>query len=218
MLTQGGTVVTLENRSFDAAAHPRRHRARGCGIGGDGRRRLRPADARGARRIARPLGPVSLTMLVSAGVMWSAETKAALAQHLPPTLLVDLLGSTEAHGLGSAVATPGRGADDSRVQARAPRHGHRRRRPRPRPGRHGHARRRRAVPGRLPQGPRKDRPHVPRRRRPAGLGSRRLGPAGGTTARSTLLGRGSLCINTGGEKVFPEEVEEALETHPAVRD
>jgi 3-oxocholest-4-en-26-oate---CoA ligase len=34
----------------------------------------------------------------------------------------------------------------------------------------------------------------------------------------TLLGRGSLCINTGGEKVFPEEVEEALETHPAVRD
>ena len=34
----------------------------------------------------------------------------------------------------------------------------------------------------------------------------------------TLLGRGSLCVNTGGEKVFPEEVEEALETHSAVRD
>ena len=33
-----------------------------------------------------------------------------------------------------------------------------------------------------------------------------------------LLGRGSVCINTGGEKVFPEEVEEALKTHPAVRD
>ena len=27
-----------------------------------------------------------------------------------------------------------------------------------------------------------------------------------------------MCINTGGEKVFPEEVEEALKTHPAVRD
>jgi acyl-CoA synthetase (AMP-forming)/AMP-acid ligase II len=27
-----------------------------------------------------------------------------------------------------------------------------------------------------------------------------------------------VCINTGGEKVFPEEVEEALKTHPAVRD
>jgi fatty-acyl-CoA synthase len=34
----------------------------------------------------------------------------------------------------------------------------------------------------------------------------------------TLLGRGSVCINTGGEKVFPEEVEEVLKTHPAVLD
>ena len=33
-----------------------------------------------------------------------------------------------------------------------------------------------------------------------------------------LLGRGSVCINTGGEKVFPEEVEEALKTHADVRD
>ena len=34
----------------------------------------------------------------------------------------------------------------------------------------------------------------------------------------TLLGRGSLTINTGGEKVFPEEVEEPLRDHPAVAD
>jgi acyl-coenzyme A synthetase/AMP-(fatty) acid ligase len=33
-----------------------------------------------------------------------------------------------------------------------------------------------------------------------------------------FLGRGSLCINTAGEKVFPEEVEEALRAHPAVLD
>jgi acyl-CoA synthetase (AMP-forming)/AMP-acid ligase II len=33
-----------------------------------------------------------------------------------------------------------------------------------------------------------------------------------------LYGRGSQCINTGGEKVFPEEVEEALKTHPTVAD
>ena len=33
-----------------------------------------------------------------------------------------------------------------------------------------------------------------------------------------LLGRGSVCINSGGEKIFPEEVEEALKTHAAVRD
>jgi acyl-CoA synthetase (AMP-forming)/AMP-acid ligase II len=33
-----------------------------------------------------------------------------------------------------------------------------------------------------------------------------------------LLGRGSNCINTGGEKVYPEEVEEAVKVHPAVED
>jgi acyl-CoA synthetase (AMP-forming)/AMP-acid ligase II len=33
-----------------------------------------------------------------------------------------------------------------------------------------------------------------------------------------LLGRGSLCINTGGEKVYPEEVEAVLKTHPGVAD
>jgi 3-oxocholest-4-en-26-oate---CoA ligase len=33
-----------------------------------------------------------------------------------------------------------------------------------------------------------------------------------------LLGRGSACINTAGEKVFPEEVEEAVKRHPGVED
>ena len=33
-----------------------------------------------------------------------------------------------------------------------------------------------------------------------------------------LLGRGSVCINTAGEKVFPEEVEEVLKTYPGVGD
>ncbi len=37
-------------------------------------------------------------------------------------------------------------------------------------------------------------------------------------ARLTLLGRGSNCINTGGEKVYPEEVETALKSHPDVFD
>ena len=33
-----------------------------------------------------------------------------------------------------------------------------------------------------------------------------------------LLGRGSVCINTAGEKVFPEEVEEAVKRHPEIAD
>jgi len=34
----------------------------------------------------------------------------------------------------------------------------------------------------------------------------------------TLLGRGSQCINSGGEKIYPEEVEQALMQHPGVFD
>src|SRR5690606_21229907 len=34
----------------------------------------------------------------------------------------------------------------------------------------------------------------------------------------TLLGRGSQCINSGGEKIFPEEVEAALKAHPDLFD
>jgi acyl-CoA synthetase (AMP-forming)/AMP-acid ligase II len=33
-----------------------------------------------------------------------------------------------------------------------------------------------------------------------------------------MLGRGNTCVNTGGEKVFPEEVENALKSHPDVFD
>jgi len=36
--------------------------------------------------------------------------------------------------------------------------------------------------------------------------------------RIRLLGRGNMCINSAGEKIYPEEVEEALKTHPAVAD
>lgn len=39
-----------------------------------------------------------------------------------------------------------------------------------------------------------------------------------TDNRVTLLGRGSNSINTGGEKVYPEEVEAAIKAHPAVYD
>ncbi len=32
------------------------------------------------------------------------------------------------------------------------------------------------------------------------------------------MGRGSVCINSGGEKIFPEEVEEAVKLHASVYD
>src|SRR3546814_1882501 len=47
-----------------------------------------------------------------------------------------------------------------------------------------------------------------------------LGDMGKVEADGTIvfLGRGSQCINTGGEKVFAEEVEAALHAHPAISD
>jgi acyl-CoA synthetase (AMP-forming)/AMP-acid ligase II len=33
-----------------------------------------------------------------------------------------------------------------------------------------------------------------------------------------FLGRGSICVNSGGEKIQPEEVEAALKAHPAITD
>ena len=44
------------------------------------------------------------------------------------------------------------------------------------------------------------------------------GPTVDADGTVTLLGRGSQCINTGGEKVYPEEVEECLKLHPTVAD
>jgi acyl-CoA synthetase (AMP-forming)/AMP-acid ligase II len=46
-------------------------------------------------------------------------------------------------------------------------------------------------------------------------GDRALVEADGTIR---LLGRGALCINTGGEKVYPEEVEAVLKSHPDIAD
>jgi 3-oxocholest-4-en-26-oate---CoA ligase len=150
--------------------------------------------------------------------MWSADTKRGLAAHLPGALLVDLLGSTEAHGLGSSVAIPG--ADEGATGAfRLGPHAHviddegtvlg--------PGETGML----AVGGPCPVGYHKDPDKTARTFRM--VDGRRVAIPGDWARveddRSiTLLGRGSLCINTGGEKVFPEEVEEALETHDAVRD
>ena len=42
--------------------------------------------------------------------------------------------------------------------------------------------------------------------------------ARGADGRLQLIGRGNMCINTGGEKVFPEEVEEALKLQPGIED
>ena len=76
----------------------------------------------------------------------------------------------------------------------------------------------RPHPARLLQRPGEDGRDLRRGRRASAGCSPATWPPSRTTAPSTLLGRGSQCINTGGEKVFPEEVEAVLKAHPAVYD
>jgi fatty-acyl-CoA synthase len=78
-----------------------------------------------------------------------------------------------------------------------------------------------AVGGNLPIGYYKD-PEKSARTFPVIDGVRYTVPGDYATVEADgsikLLGRGSVVINTGGEKVFPEEVEEAMKTYPGVRD
>ena len=79
-----------------------------------------------------------------------------------------------------------------------------------------------AQTGRVPRGylgdPEKTGPHLPRGRRRAPRGGRRPGPGARRRLASSSSGRDSVTINTGGEKVFAEEVEQALKRHPDVFD
>jgi acyl-CoA synthetase (AMP-forming)/AMP-acid ligase II len=161
----------------------------------------------------------SLWLVISSGVMWSAEVKEGLLAHNPRMTLVDTLGSSEAVGMarstsrqGSTAGTAGFSlgpdtkvlADDgSEIQ--------------PGSGEKG----RLALQGRGPIGYYKD-PEKSAATFTVIDGRRWTIPGDFATVREDgsvqLLGRGSVCINTGGEKVFPEEVEEVLKLHPAVAD
>ena len=77
------------------------------------------------------------------------------------------------------------------------------------------ARARRQHPGRLLQGPGEVGRDVRHRQATASAGrSPATSRRSRRTARSRCSGRGSVSINSGGEKIFPEEVEAAIKSHP----
>ncbi len=150
--------------------------------------------------------------------MWSEETKQGLLAPPPGMMLVDAFSSSEALGMGASVssATARPRPPSSRlgpevrvIDPDGTRH-------RPGSGSVGVL----ALGGRNPLGYYKDEAKSAATFRVID-GVRYSVP--GDYARSAsdgsiqLLGRGSVCINTGGEKVFPEEVEEVLKTVPGVR-
>ncbi len=161
----------------------------------------------------------SVFLISSSGVMWSQENKDGLLRHLPQAALFDSFGSSEAVGLGGSVSTKDH-AEETAHFALGPNcavFAEDGRRVEPGSGEQGMV----AVSGFIPVGYYKDEAKTAQTfpifedRRWSVPGDWAEVDADGSLK---LLGRGSVCINTGGEKVFPEEVEEMLKTHPTVRD
>ncbi|MDA8275774.1 MAG: acyl-CoA synthetase [Actinomycetota bacterium] len=163
----------------------------------------------------------SLYAVVSSAALFSAPVKDAFFRHLPDILITDAVGSSETGNNGLAIVGRGQTAmksgptvsvlgdsvvldDDLRPVA-------------PGSGAVGRI----ARFGDIPLGYYND----PEKTAEVFItvdGVRYVMPGDFATVEAdgsiTLLGRGSVCINSGGEKIFPEEVESAVRSHPSVFD
>jgi acyl-CoA synthetase (AMP-forming)/AMP-acid ligase II len=220
-LFSGGKVVLQPGRSFDAARIVdliAEENVTTVTLVGDAM--ARPiADLLAAK--ARSYDTSSLMVIASAGAVLSPTVKEQLRAVLPNTMVINSFGSTEAGHQGSAMPGSETGVegrpsfymDASTNAVFDDDHG----RIQPGSGEVGWL----ARGGRVPVGYYKDEEKTAARfvtiegKRWVLPGDRATVEADG---RITVFGRGSGCINTGGEKVFPEEVEEVLKSHPDVFD
>jgi acyl-CoA synthetase (AMP-forming)/AMP-acid ligase II len=219
VLNMGGTIVLLDKHKFDAEAlwdRVEHHRATRISIVGQAFAlpMLEALDKHPGRWDLR-----SLRVIGSSGAMWSRENKQGLLRHMPELTLSDAFSSSEAMGLGTSLfnARDEKATAQFALGAKCTVFGDDGQRVTPGSGVRGRV----AVTGHIPLGYYKD-PVKTAQTFPTIEGKRWSLPgdyaevnADGTL---TLLGRGSQCINSAGEKVFPEEVEEALKRHTAVRD
>jgi fatty-acyl-CoA synthase len=218
-LAEGGRICLLENRKYDPVElldTVEREKVNGLVIVGDpfSRPLLSALDAQ-----PRHWDLSSLMMVISSGAMWSESIKQDLLAHHAGMLLVDAFSSSEALGMGVSVSGAGNAAatatftlgPDVKVLTEAGQE--------VTPGSEeiGVL----ALGGRNPLGYYKDEEKSDRTFKVMdGVRYSIPGDFAQVDADGTirLLGRGSVCINSGGEKIFPEEVEEALKTHAAVGD
>jgi acyl-CoA synthetase (AMP-forming)/AMP-acid ligase II len=217
----GGTIVTLESRSFDPDELWRvvaRERVTNLAIVGDAfakpmLRALEEAEARGE-----PYDISSVALLISSGVIWSAAVKQAFMER-QPMICYDSLGSSEGVGFANSISAPGAETKTAKftIGPHAKVLTDDGREVEPGSGEIGLL----AVGGRIPVGYYKDAEKSAATFRE--LAGRRWSIPGDYASVEadgsiTLLGRGSVSINSGGEKIYPEEVEEAVKHHPAVSD
>jgi acyl-CoA synthetase (AMP-forming)/AMP-acid ligase II len=218
-LMAGGCTILAGGRSFMAASYletAAEQRANILVFVGDafGRPIVEELD-----RAAGRYDLSSLIGITSSGAMWSRPVKEALLRHLPQVKLYDAYGASEGSGLGvnltsdrdllpTARFAPGPRTvildDDGRpVTAK--------------PGLVGRI----AVRGPIPLRYHGD-PERSARVFPTIDGQRYSVPGDYVRVDDSgtieLLGRGASCINSGGEKIYPEEIEEVLKEHPAVND
>ena len=161
----------------------------------------------------------SVKLVVSSGVMWSTEVKKGMLKHNGGMILTDSFGSSEAVGFGVSIMTAAGEVRTAKftVGDRCKVFSEDHREIAPGSGEKGFI----ARSGPIPVGYYKD-PEKTAKTFPTINGVRYSIPVDWCTVEAdgtlTLLGRGSACINSAGEKIYPEEVEEALKTHPDVED
>jgi len=219
-LSIGGTVALLARRSFDPVELldvVESASVKSIYLIGDAQ--MRPVlDALEAGGRSRDL--TSLRIVISSGAMLGAESKRRLHAYLPRVAVIDTLGSSEALGAASSVS---QGSDGAAATARFRPGPHTKvidddgREVEPGSGEVGRV----AVGGRIPLGYHGD----PSKTAATfiSVDGARYSVAGdhATVAADGMiefLGRGSVSINTGGEKVFPDEVEAVLKELTAVHD
>ena len=217
----GGAVVSLESRSLDpheVLSTAVRERATGLTIVGDSFAKplIRAFDEGPADGGTYDLSTIA--MIISSGVMWTAEVKEQLLDRIPQAILLDAIGSTEG-SMGMQITMRGMSietakftqspttkvfTDDGRLVE-------------PGSGEIGMV----AAGGNVPLGYYKDEEKSARTFRVID-GERYSFPGDMAMVAEDgsliLLGRGSQVINSGGEKVFPEEVEEAVKRVDGVID
>jgi len=226
-LLKGGTLALLPGPKFDADLaldEVKRIGARGIFIVGDAFA-MPLADRLDAR--AKENGGdsaevlASLRSITSSGAVFSPAVKARLIAHHPTLMIIDALGSSESSGTGIVITTAAGSSGGGKFQ--------------PLPGRETKLfdENLQEIPrgtegvgivartGPLPLGylgeDEKNRQTFPEidGQRWLMTGDRARWASDGTLE---FIGRDNMCINTGGEKVFPEEVEAVLLEHPQVQD
>lgn len=218
----GGTVVLLGGRSFDADELWRlveRHGVTQLSLVGDAF--ARPLNDAIARFDDDAPDLSSVGRIVSTGATLSAEQKRAFQAAMPQTMIMDMIGASEGGPYALSMTMPGAEPPDTAIFTAPPNvvtidpmtsqvipRGS------TEPGMLG-------ASGPMPRGYWNDDAKTAETFRTID-GVRYTVPGDFATIAEdgtvTLLGRGSVCINSGGEKIYPEEVEVAARRHPTVVD